>query len=82
MRRFKFIVPFAAAALALAVVGVYGVTSYSVAARTREVGVRMALGAHYTGIASMIVRQELVAVIVGIAAGGLASFWIVRLMRA
>jgi putative ABC transport system permease protein len=65
---------FAGVALLLAAVGIYGVTSQVVAARTREIGVRVAFGATRTDVLRLIVRQELRVVIVGLAAGcGLAA---------
>ena len=72
---------FAAVALALTAVGIYGVIAYSVAARTREIGVRLALGAHPSSIVLQVVSQlmRLVAVSLGIGAvGAVAS---VRLMQ-
>ncbi len=56
-------------ALLLGVIGIYGVTSYVVAQRTGEIGVRLALGARPEGIASMIVRQGGLAAVAGIGAG-------------
>ncbi|MGE5321522.1 MAG: ADOP family duplicated permease [Actinomycetota bacterium] len=59
--------------LVLAVIGVYGVISYSTAQRTREIGIRMALGAQRNQIVSGILKQGLVILAIGIALGGLAA---------
>ena len=60
---------FALLALTLAVAGVYGVMAYSVAARTREIGVRVALGAQPSNVFAMVVRQGLGACVAGLAIG-------------
>jgi putative ABC transport system permease protein len=71
---------FAVSALALAVVGIYGVIAYSVAERTREIGVRMALGAGRGQVAAMVVREALPIAAVGIGAGLAAAWGLTRLM--
>jgi ABC-type antimicrobial peptide transport system permease subunit len=60
---------FGVAALALAALGLYSVLAYSVAQRTREIGVRMALGARRSDIIRLVVRQGLIVAAAGIALG-------------
>jgi putative ABC transport system permease protein len=76
-RRFQIslIGMFAVLAALLAVVGTYGVMSYVSGLRRREIGIRMALGATATGVKTLLVRQGLRPVIVGIALGVLGSLW-------
>jgi len=70
----------AALALLLAVVGIYGVVSFTVAARTREIGVRMALGATPRQILGQLVKQSAVLLAAGLAIGLLAASSLTRLM--
>ena len=74
-RRFfvELLVAFAGAALALAAIGIYGVVSYSVARRTSEIGVRMALGASSRRIRSSVVSDTLRLALTGAAIGIAAS---------
>ena len=60
---------FAGLALALAVLGVYGVVSYAVARRTREVGIRLAVGAPPTGLVTLLMREGFVLVAIGAGIG-------------
>src|SRR5262249_47438888 len=81
-RRFQLelILLFAAAALLLAAVGVYGVVSQSVAQRTGEIGIRMALGATRGEVGRLVCVQGLAPVVGGLAAGLLASLPATRLV--
>jgi putative ABC transport system permease protein len=71
---------FAAVAMILAAVGIYGVIAYSVSQRTREIGIRMALGAQRTEMLGMVLRQSLTMVLVGIALGTVAALAATRLL--
>jgi putative ABC transport system permease protein len=71
---------FAGTALVLAAIGIYGVIAYTVTQRTREIGIRMALGAQRTDMLGMILRQSLTVVVIGIALGLVASFGATRLL--
>jgi putative ABC transport system permease protein len=67
--RTELLVLFAAMALVLAATGIFGVISYSVSRRTREIGIRMALGASRNTISYMILRETLLLALAGLAAG-------------
>jgi len=69
-----------AMALLLGVVGLYGVIAYSVSQRTREIGIRMALGAERRELAGMFVGQGLLLTGVGVACGLVTAFALMRVM--
>ena len=72
---------FAGVSLLLAVIGVYGVMSYTVAQHTREIGIRMALGAQPATILRLIIGRGLMLVSVGVVIGVLASFGLTRFIE-
>jgi putative ABC transport system permease protein len=71
---------FAVVALVLAGVGIYGVMSYSVSRRTREIGIRMALGAHRRDVLELIVLRGMAPALAGVAAGVAGGLALTRLM--
>jgi putative ABC transport system permease protein len=85
LQRRRFIVillgSFAAIALVLAILGIYGVVSYSVGQRTREFGLRLALGAQRQQVLLMVLRQGFTTVAVGAGLGLVAAFMLTRLLR-
>jgi putative ABC transport system permease protein len=74
------LVIFAALALLLAALGIYGVMSYLVAQRTNEIGIRMALGANRNNVMNLILKQGIKLAIVGVMIGIAASFALTRLI--
>jgi len=72
---------FASAALGLALVGLYGVIAYSVTQRTREVGVRIALGAHPSDIFRLLVKQGLGITVIGVSAGVVGALSATRVLK-
>ncbi|HYV18801.1 MAG TPA: ABC transporter permease [Verrucomicrobiae bacterium] len=72
---------FAALAVLLAALGLYGVVAFSVARRTREIGVRMALGATRHGVLALVVRQGMRLAVAGVAIGLTAGWGMTRLLR-
>ncbi|HZD47679.1 MAG TPA: ADOP family duplicated permease, partial [Silvibacterium sp.] len=73
---------FGALALLLATVGLYGVTAYTVALRTGEIGIRMALGADRGGVVAMVMRGALIQVVLGLAIGIPTALLCVRFVKA
>lgn len=69
-------------ALALVAIGIYGVMSYAVAKRTREIGIRMALGAQESDVLRLIVRQGLTLTVIGMAIGSAAALALTQSMKA
>jgi putative ABC transport system permease protein len=81
-RKFALILigAFAAIALALSLVGIYGVTAYSAAQRTREIGIRIALGAQRGELLGLLLRQGMLLVACGVIAGVTASLALTRFL--
>jgi predicted permease len=82
-RRFtmRLLLTFAALALLLALAGVYGIVEYSLARRTAEIGLRLAVGARPGAVLSLMMTQGLRPVATGIVVGLVGMFWLSRLMQ-
>jgi putative ABC transport system permease protein len=81
-RRFNLILlgTFAASALLLALIGIYGVIAYAVAQRTHEIGVRVALGAQRHEVVGMVLRQAMATAAIGIALGVAGALALTRVL--
>ena len=71
---------FASVALVLAAIGIFGVLSYAVAQRTREIGIRMALGAQERTVIGLVVREAMTLVILGVVCGTVAALFLSQTM--
>jgi putative ABC transport system permease protein len=81
-RRFSLVIfgVFGGAALLLATMGIYGVTAYAVTQRTREIGIRMALGARISDVLKMVLRYAMTLVVIGTIAGVAGAYAVTRVM--
>jgi ABC-type antimicrobial peptide transport system permease subunit len=78
----QFVLVFGLVTLVLAGVGVYGVISYAFSQRTREIGIRMALGARRGDVASLVLRQVRLLLVAGLAPGLLIAWGLGRALQA
>jgi ABC-type antimicrobial peptide transport system permease subunit len=82
-RRFQLtlVIAFAASALLVASLGIYGVVAYSVARRRDEIGIRLALGAQRSQLLGLVIRQGMAPVMIGLIAGVSAAVFLGRAIR-
>ena len=78
----RVVVVFAGIAFSVAIVGVYGVMAFLVASRTREIGIRMALGAERRDVTRLVLGSAMRLVVVGAVAGLIGTVWLSRFVRA
>jgi putative ABC transport system permease protein len=76
-----FLVVFASIGVGLAALGIYGVLAYSVTRRTREIGIRMAMGAERRHVLGMVMLEGGRLITLGLLVGLIAAFWLMRLIR-
>ena len=83
-RRFQtlLLTTFAGIAMLLAALGIYGTLSYSVNQRYREIGIRLALGAQGRDVGTLVLRQALTPVVLGLAAGCVGALFLMRTLSA
>jgi hypothetical protein len=83
-RRFQtlLLAAFAGVAMLLAALGIYGTLSYSVNRRYKEIGIRLALGAQGRDVGTLVLRQALTPVVLGLAAGGVDAFFLMKTLSA
>jgi len=72
---------FSAVAMVLSAAGIYGVTAYTVTQRTRELGIRIALGAQVSDVMKMILGQGMAVIGIGLVVGLVAAYWLMHLLR-
>jgi ABC-type antimicrobial peptide transport system permease subunit len=77
----KLVAFFGALALCLAAIGIYGILAYGVSQRTNEIGIRMAIGAEAGDVVSMIAKETVAMVLIGLSSGLVAAYFITKLIQ-